>query len=140
MGEQLRPCTPPRNRVRGSRWLGDRFAGPADELLTHMLDHLPLAWNELQRLGHVLAELAQSVVATAWAGRRHRIDNALPRQMLRQRPARRLAALERWHRNLAACRHLHRGLGLCGVRLEIGELQLELVQQCAALRGLSELL
>jgi len=76
-----------------------------------------------------LAELAQSVVATAWAGRWHRIDNALPRQMLRQRPARRLAALERWHRNLAGCRHLHRGLGLCGVRLEIGELQLELVQQ-----------
>src|SRR5258708_39883701 len=140
MGEQLRPCTPPRNRVRGSRWLGDRFAGPADELLTHMLDHLPLARNELQRLGHVLAELTQSVVATAWAGRRHRIDNALPRQMLRQRPARRLAALERWHRNLAACRHLLPGPGFGGLRLEIGELQLELGQQCAALPGLSELL
>jgi hypothetical protein len=100
MGEQLRPCTPPRNRVRGSRWLGDRFAGPADELLTHMLDHLPLARNELQRLGHVLAELTQSVVATAGAGGRHRIDNAFPRQMLRQRPAGRLAALERCHRGL----------------------------------------
>jgi hypothetical protein len=30
----------------------------------------------------------------AWANRRHRIDNALPQQMLRQRPAGRLAALE----------------------------------------------
>ncbi len=128
MGEQLRPCRPPRNRVRGSRWLGDRFAGPADELLTHMLDHLPLAWNELQRLGHVLAELAQSVVATAWAGRRHRIDNTLPRQMRRQRPTRRLAALERWHRNLVGCGHLRCVLGLRGVLFQIGELQLELIQ------------
>ena len=95
--------------------------------------------DELQHLGHVLADLAQSVVAAAWAGRGQRIDNALPRQMLRQRPAGRLAALERWHRNLVGC-HLRRGLGLRGVLLQIGKLQLELVQQCSALRGLSELL
>lgn len=58
MGQQLGPRTPARNRMRGGRRLGDRFAGPADELLAHMLDHLPLARNELQRLGHVLADLA----------------------------------------------------------------------------------
>src|SRR5580692_9393127 len=102
--------------MRGGRRLGDRFADPADELLANVLDHLPLAWNELQRLGHVLANLAQSVVAAAWAGGRHRIDNALPRQMLRQRPTGRLAALERWHCNLLGC-HLRRGLSLRRVLL-----------------------
>lgn len=57
MGEELGPCTSARNRVRGGRWLGDRFAGPADELLAHVLDHFPLARNELQHLGHVFADL-----------------------------------------------------------------------------------
>src|ERR1700733_6135019 len=69
--------------------LGDRFAGSADELLAHVLDHLPLAGDELQHLGHVLADPAWPAIATTWAGRRHRIDNALPSQVLRQRPARR---------------------------------------------------
>ena len=60
--------------------------------------------------------------------------------MLRQRPAGRLAALERGDRNLVGCGHLHGGLGLRGVLLQIGELQLELVQEGSALGGLSELL
>src|SRR6516162_392969 len=126
MSEHLGPCTSSRDRVRWRRRLGDRFAGPADELLAHVLDHFPLARNELQRLDHVLADLAQSIVAATWAARRRRIENALPRQTLRQRPTRRLAALERWHRDLVGCGHLHRGLGLRGVLLEIGELQFEL--------------
>ena len=61
MGEQLRPRAPAGDRVRWRRRLADRFAGPAGELLAHVLDHLPLARNELQRLGHVLADLAQVV-------------------------------------------------------------------------------
>ncbi len=48
------------------------------------------------------------------------------------------AALERWHRNLLG-RHLRRGLSF-RVLLKVSELQLELVQQCALLGGLSELL
>lgn len=140
MGQQPGSRAPTRNRVRGGRRLADRFAGSADELLTDVLDHFPLARDELQRLGHILAELAQSVVAAAWASRRHWIHKTLPRQMLRQRPARRFAPLERGHRNLLGCGHLRGGLGLRGVLLEIGELQLKLVQQCAALGGLSELL
>src|ERR1700752_1967145 len=63
MGGEFGPCTAARNRVRGGRRLGDRFASPANELLAHVLDNFPLARNELQRLGHVLADLAQSVVA-----------------------------------------------------------------------------
>jgi hypothetical protein len=58
MGEQFWTGAPARDRVRGSRRLGDRFAGPAGELLTQVLDHFPLARNKLQRLGHVLADCA----------------------------------------------------------------------------------
>jgi hypothetical protein len=32
--------------VRGGRWLRDRLAGPAGELLAHVLDYFPLARNE----------------------------------------------------------------------------------------------
>ena len=59
MRQQPRPGAPARDRMRRRRRLGDRLAGPAGELLAHVLDHLPLARHQLQRLGHVLAELAQ---------------------------------------------------------------------------------
>ena len=140
MGEQLRPGAPARDRVRGRRRLGDRLAGPAGELLAHVLDHLPLPRNELQRLGHVLADLAQPAVAAARAGRGRRIDDALARQMLGQRPARRLAPLERRHRDLLGCRQLRRGLGLRRILFQVGELKLKLIEQRATLRGLPELL
>jgi hypothetical protein len=67
------------DRARGRR-LGDRFAGPADELLAHVPDHLPPARNELQRLDPTSPFLAQSAVAAAWAGGGYQIDNALPRK------------------------------------------------------------
>ena len=89
--QQRRSGASARDRMRGRRRLGDRLAGPAGELLAHVLDHLPLARHHLQRLGHVLAQLAQRAAA-ARAGRRRRIDDALARQMLGQRPARRLAS------------------------------------------------
>ena len=141
MGEQLGAGAPARDRMRGRRRLGDRLAGAAGELLAHVLDHLPLARNELQRLGHVLADLAQGAAAAARAGQGRRIDDALARQMLGQRPARRLAPLERRHRDLLArrrCRQPRRGLGLRGILFQVGELQLELLEQRAAFRGLAE--
>ena len=90
MRQQPRPGAAARDRVRRRRRLGDLLAAPARELLAHVLDHLPLARHQLQRLGHVLAQLVQGAAA-ARAGRRSRIDDALARQMLGQRPARRLA-------------------------------------------------
>src|SRR5690349_21282950 len=39
MGEQFWAGTTARNRVRWGRRLADRFAGPAGELLAHVLDH-----------------------------------------------------------------------------------------------------
>ena len=85
VGEQLWAGAPARDRVRWGGRLADRFAGPAGELLAYVLDHLPLARNQLQRLGHVLADLAQCRTAAARAGRGRRIDDPLARQMLGQR-------------------------------------------------------
>src|SRR5215204_3976766 len=71
------------------------------------------------------------------AGQRRRIDDAFARQMLRERTARRLAPFEGLHRYLLArrhgCRHPRRRLGLRGILFQIGELQLELIEQPASL-------
>ena len=68
MRQQPRPGAAARDRMRRRRRLGDLLAAPARELLAHVLDHLPLARHQLQRLGHVLAQLAQRAAA-ARAGR-----------------------------------------------------------------------
>ena len=138
MRQQPRPGASARDRMRRRRRLGDRLAAPAGELLAHMLDHLPLARHQLQRLGHVLAELVQRAAA-ARAGRGRRIDHALARQMLGQRPARRLAPRRRPARPaLVRLGDLRRRLGL-GLRPPPArQLQLELVEQRAALRRLAE--
>jgi hypothetical protein len=105
--------------------LTDRFAGPAGELLTHVLDHFPPARNELQRLGHVPADLAQCRSAAAQAGRERRIDDALARQMLRQWSAGWTTPFEGGYHNLLGRRwgwHLGRGFRLRSIRLQISEL------------------
>ena len=61
--------------------------------------------------------------------------------MLRQRTARRLAAIERLHghaRHRGRLARLRRSLGLRLVFLELEQLQLELVEQRATLRRLAE--
>ena len=110
------------------------------ELLAHVLDHLPLAWDELQRLGDVLADLVQSPTATR-TKRGCGIDDALARQMLRQRPARRLAPLEAAHLDLGRCSsHLRRRFRLRGIFFHLRQRQLELFQDRAPLRGLPKLI
>jgi hypothetical protein len=119
------------------RRLRDGLAGPAGELLAHIRDHLPLARDQLQRLGHILADLAQPLVATAWADRGRGINDALSRQMRGQWTARRLASLERRYGDRLGrrCR-----FGLCNVFFQVGKLKLKLVEQRATLARLSELL
>ena len=133
--QELRPGAATRDRVRRRRRLGDRLARAARELLAHMLDHLPLPRDHLQRLGHVLAQLVQSAAA-ARAGRGRRIDHALARQVIRQRPARRLAPLERLHLYLRGCRRsgrqLRLGFRLRGILRHVGKLKLELLEHGAA--------
>jgi hypothetical protein len=128
--------TPARDRVRRRGRLGDRLAGPARVLLAHVLDHLPLAWHQFQRLGHVLAQLAQAAAA-ARAGQRYRVDHALAWQVVRQRTAGGLAPLEGLHRYRLDC-DLGRRLGLALAFFQLDQLQLELIQQRAALRRLAE--
>ena len=60
----------PRNDMEGRRRLIDAFAVAAREPFAHMLDDLPLAWDHLQRLGDILAELGQTRSAAAGATRR----------------------------------------------------------------------
>jgi hypothetical protein len=104
-----------------------------------VLDHFPLPWHDLQRLGHVLADLVQNPAA-ARASRWDRINDALARQMIGQRSARRPAPLEAAHRDLRLRRgDLRRRFRLRGVLLELGKRLFELLEDRAALRGLPEL-
>ena len=139
--EQRRSGASARDRMRGRRRLRNRLAGAAGELLAHVLDHLPLARHDFQRLGHVLAQLAQHAAA-ARAGRRRGIDDALARQVLRQRAARRLLPLEAAHLNSVGARYLRHDLGRrfgFGRGLfQVGKLQFELLDQRAAFGRLSE--
>ena len=142
MGEELRPGPPARDRVRWGRRLADRFAGPARELLAHMLDYLPLA-RMSSSVSVTSSPILRSVVPPQHGQTDGcRIDDPLARQLIGQRTARRLAPFERRHRYLLACRrgnHLRRCLRLRSVLLQIGQLQLKLIeQQRTALRGLAE--
>jgi len=65
----LGPARHAHDWMRWGRRLRDRFAGPAGELLAHVLDHFPLARDELQRRGDVLTDLAQYPAPTGGAGR-----------------------------------------------------------------------
>jgi hypothetical protein len=139
--QQRRPGAPTRDRMRGRRRLRDRLAGSARVLLAHVLDHLPLARDQLQCLGYVLAELVQGTAA-AQARCRRRIDHALARQMLRERSARRLEPLERLHLDVCARRRVGRdlrpGFRLRCILFHVGKPQFELLEHGATFRGLAE--
>jgi hypothetical protein len=99
-----------------------------------MLDHEPARRDPLQRLGDVLAQLAQ-LTAAAGAGGRDGIDDALARQMLRQWPACRLATGEGTNRRLGLLR-LCRGVRLRSGLLQGFERELQLFDaRCALRRG-----
>src|SRR5438477_6824227 len=80
--------------MEGCRRLADLLAVAAGKLLAHMLDHLPLPRDHLQRLGDILAQLAQPSAAATLAGCRSGFDHPLARQMFGERLARRSLANE----------------------------------------------
>jgi hypothetical protein len=87
-----------------------------------------------RRLGHVLADLAQGSAAAARVRRRHRIDDTLVQQLLGQGTPRRLAPLKAPHLGLRGRRcDLRRRLSLGCILLQVRQLQLELLKDCAAL-------
>jgi hypothetical protein len=129
-----------RHDVERRRRLIDALAVAARELLPHMLDHLPLAGNHLQRLGDVLAQLGQAPAAAARTGRRAGHDHPLARQMLGEWLARRPPAGEGCHTGGLRCRPLCRQLVLGRRGLKVFQLQLELIEQAGTvLRALTEL-
>ena len=97
-GQQVRSGEAARRHMERRRRLRDRLAVPARELLPHRLDHLPLPRDHLQRLGDVLAQLRQLRRAAAGTAFRCGDDDALARQMIGERLARRPLALERLYR------------------------------------------
>ena len=80
--QQARPRPAPRNHMERRRRLRDLLAVAAGELLPNRLDHLPLPRLRFQRPGNVLAEFAQAIAATAFAGRRRVDHHALARKMI----------------------------------------------------------
>jgi hypothetical protein len=117
------------NDMEGGRCLGDGLAVAAAELLAHMLDHLPLPRDRLQRLGDILAQLREPCAAAARARGGTRHDDALTRQMIGKWLAG--GAFPGKCRNpggFGGCRLSHQ-LIRRGRRLQLLELQLHLVQQ-----------
>jgi len=94
-----------------------------------MLDNLPLPRDRLQCLCHVFADLVQVRAAAARAGRRRRLHNPFPQQMLRQRTPRGLFSLECAHDNrlLPSRRKFGGRLAFGRSFLGFGKLQLELL-------------
>ena len=134
MASRLGPDPPARDDVERRRWLGDLLAVAAGELLAHGLPHEPAARDHIERLGDGLAELGQPAAAAAAAGRRAGHDHPLARQMLRQRLPGGLVPDMRRRRSCRRRRGLlGRQLVLGRGVLELGELQLELLESRAAL-------
>ncbi len=138
--QQVRPGPAAWRGMEGRRRLRDLLAVAAGELLSDGLDHLPLARDNLERLGDILAHLRNASRSATRAGARRLDHHPLARQVFRERLAGWLAPHESAHiRCLGGLLGADRLLGCSG--LEFLELQLHLVDQPgAAFGGLSILL
>src|SRR5450759_3561041 len=79
-GQKAGPCPATGDDVEWRRRLADLLAITASELLADVLDHLPGFGDDLQRLGDVLAQLAQPPTAAA-AHRRSRCKPSAPARL-----------------------------------------------------------
>ena len=127
--EQARARPSPRDHMERRRRLADLFAVPTRELLPHRLDHFPPPRRRLQRLRHVLAELAQAIAAAARAGGRRVDHHALARQMVGERVALGAPAGEGAHRRRLRGRLLRRQFVFRGAGRQLFELERQLVDQ-----------
>ncbi|MBB6414154.1 hypothetical protein HNQ71_006863 [Mesorhizobium sangaii] len=127
--QKVRAGEAPRGYVEGRRRLRDLLAFPARELFAHRLDHLPLARDHFQRLRDVLAQLRQFRRTAAGTAFGRGDDDALARQVLWERLARRPLALERFDQLRLRRSFLGRQLVLCRGRLKVLQLQFHLRQE-----------
>ena len=138
MAKQVRAGPATRRDVERRRRLADPLAIPARHLLAHVLDHLPLARDHLQRLGDRLAELAQARAAAAVAGGGRRNDDALARQDAPGTAGGTAVAREAGNVRRLGGGALGGDLVLGGGRLQLFELQLHLIEKARrALRARS---
>ena len=138
--QQVRSCPSPHVAWKGAGgWL--IFSQSRQVNFSRTVWILPLARNDLQRLGDVFAHLHDAVRAAAGAGRRGIDDQALARQVLGKRLAGRPAAFESGD-ICDSRRHAFRSdLVFGGVGFKFFELQFHLLDQPgAALRALAVLL
>jgi hypothetical protein len=134
--QQAWPSEAPRDRMEGSRRLRDRLAGPAAELLPHMLGYKPLARDDIERFGDILTDLGELVGAAAPARARRRVNDPTARQIGRKVPPRRLAPGKALHLDT---RRLRLRLILSRCRGQLLELQFQLIDEpLAALRARTE--
>ena len=115
--------------------LADALAVAAGELLPHVLDDLPLAGHDLKGLGRILAELGQAGAAAAGTGSRTRNNEALARQMVRERAPGGTRAGEACDSGGLGCGDLGGQFVLCGRGLQLLQLQFHLVQQTGGALG-----
>jgi len=116
--------------------LRDLLARATGELLAYGLDDLPAARDHLERLGHVLAQLAELVRSAAGTVLGRGDDDAFARQMLGKYAWGRAPALESL--DLGGLDGKRESLVLAGGDLRLLEAHLELVDEAlAALRPLA---
>ena len=128
-GDQAWPGPSTRDRMERGRRLADLLAGPAGELLTHGLDHLPAPRDHLQRLGDIFAHFYETIRAAAGTGGRRLDNNPLARQVIGKGFAHRMAAREGAHRAGLFSR-LAGGQDIFGCRrLQLLKLQFQLIDQ-----------
>src|SRR5262249_28275839 len=107
IASRLGPAKPRAITWKGGGRLRDCLAGPAAELLPHMLGHEPLPRDDIERLGDILANFRELGAAAARARGRRRVNNAPARQIGGKVAPRHLAPREALHLDLP-----RRGLGL----------------------------
>ena len=130
-GQQVGTSPATTDNVEGRRRLADRLTVAAAELLADVLDDLPAPWDDLERLGDVLAQLGQSRAATACAGCGPGYDHPLTWQIIGEwLPGRPLAA-ECGDSGCLGYFPLSLEFVLCGRGLQLLELQFQLIDQTA---------
>ena len=129
-GEETGAGTTAADRVKGRGFLRDRLASATREALANVLDDAPTRRGALERLGDVLAELAERRPATARTVLRSGMHDAVTREMLRQRAASGLVSREGHDGDrLVGLSHD----GFSGRFLQILEAEFELIDAGAAL-------
>lgn len=116
-------------------WRMDDLAVPAGKFLADVLDNFPLPWNDLKRLGDILAQFGQAGTAVAGAGGRAWRDHPFARQVFGKGLAGRVFAGEGCDVGGLGDGCLGGQFILGGSSLEVFQLHFQLIQQLGGALG-----